>query len=961
MTEVVQEPRELLETLASQGVQVSVERGRIRLKGPQALLGEAFSRLNGQREAVIALLSASDEPTADAPAQLEGPTLGSEWPFLHLGEALAHAAAGDRGVVLFESGAAQRLGWSQLMREALALLAQWQDQGVRPGDPVLLALGQMRSGLVCLWAGLLGDLLVVPVAMGGGSHDDEAGVQLWKTLDGIRKSVWWVADHVSMKTAQFPIGRALASEVSELPGSIGEWRPVSQDSRRPALLLPGDDGQWVVLSHREILGRVAAVATALQCEGTDSLFNPVALHRPGALLHVHFLAVVQGLEFYQADEALLAADGLHFLRLLDDLAITLGWAPASLWQRLPVALETATDSQREELSLALVRRLVLDVGTGSAPLAPLLPALSALGLEAAGLVPALGMGSPLGVLFNSAGEADERRGPGVPVVGAAVRVVAPDGTLVQWGQRGLLQWRSPLSSRGDWLDAWRPVGWRHTGHVALVDARGVSLLGWQGVSVASVPDHPAQVEPEEITVAQVASALAEISQQESLPVEPVEMPAEVLVDLPPDVSVAPVQCPLPLGIDAAPGGGADVITGQQVRLAPGQGLYGRLQVLARQRPRDVAILQDTQFVRYHGLVQQIEQWAASLRGSGVQVADRIVLAMPRGAEAIASLFALWRIGAVVVPVDIEEDDDHVTAVLASVRPRLVLCHDTLMHGDAGARWGRLCEDQCPRLGLKELPPAPHLRDDTAPRFDSLACIFYARDGSAVHGACYTHGDLLVQFQSLAAVLNLRANARWLATSDPGRAQGVLESLMPLLAGATLVVPAGSVLTPERLLQPLREQAVTHVMLGADWLRAALDAGALARGVTVLAHGVRDQSVCSDMQAVGARGLALALLPGVALCAAMQPLSPTVIERGLLGEPLFNLGFAILSSEGQAAVTSGRGEWIIRGDGVAQGFWHDDDYQASRFVTLNGERYLRTGVEVVLASASAGSGPALRLA
>jgi non-ribosomal peptide synthetase component F len=343
------------------------------------------------------------------------------------------------------------------------------------------------------------------------------------------------------------------------------------------------------------------------------------------------------------------------------------------------------------------------------------------------------------------------------------------------------------------------------------------------------------------------------------------------------------------------------------------------------------------------------------------VADRILLAMPRGAEAVASLFALWRIGAVVVPVDTEEDDAYLTAVMQSVKPRLLLCHDTLMHGEAGARWARLAEGYCPRLGLKELPPAPHLRDDVAPRPDTLACIFHNRYGDAIHGACYTHGDLLVQCQALAAVLNLRANARWLATSDPGRARGLLESLMPLLAGATLVVPAGTVLTAGRLLTPLRDQAITHVLLDADWLREVLEAGALGRGVTVLAVGVRDPAICIGVVQAGARGLALTLLPDVALCAAVAPLTPAGAEQGVIGEPLLNLGFGLLSPEGEAVVAPGRGEWIVRGEGVSQGFWHEDGYQASRYVTLQGERYLRSGVEVVAGSLPFDSSLVLRFA
>src|SRR2546423_5313937 len=77
------------------------------------------------------------------------------------------------------------------------------------------------------------------------------------------------------------------------------------------------------------------------------------------------------------------------------------------------------------------------------------------------------------------------------------------------------------------------------------------------------------------------------------------------------------------------------------------------------------------------LVAQVDGLAAELAERGIRAGDRVVLWSPSGLRTPVYLFALWKLGAVVVPFDRDMNPQAATAILANVEPRLViLCLDS---------------------------------------------------------------------------------------------------------------------------------------------------------------------------------------------------------------------------------------------------------------------------------------------
>ena len=69
--------------------------------------------------------------------------------------------------------------------------------------------------------------------------------------------------------------------------------------------------------------------------------------------------------------------------------------------------------------------------------------------------------------------------------------------------------------------------------------------------------------------------------------------------------------------------------------------------------------------------------AADLKRRGVGKGDKVVLLSDENLEKLLIWFGIWRIGAVVCPLNVELNSEHVAALSAMVGPKLALIHKDL--------------------------------------------------------------------------------------------------------------------------------------------------------------------------------------------------------------------------------------------------------------------------------------------
>src|ERR1700681_3326077 len=76
------------------------------------------------------------------------------------------------------------------------------------------------------------------------------------------------------------------------------------------------------------------------------------------------------------------------------------------------------------------------------------------------------------------------------------------------------------------------------------------------------------------------------------------------------------------------------------------------------------------------LLDHVDGLAADLAARGIGCSDRVVLWAPSGLRTPTYLFALWKLGAIVVPFDRDTNAQAAAAILAAVEPRCVIVgHD----------------------------------------------------------------------------------------------------------------------------------------------------------------------------------------------------------------------------------------------------------------------------------------------
>jgi long-chain acyl-CoA synthetase len=207
------------------------------------------------------------------------------------------------------------------------------------------------------------------------------------------------------------------------------------------------------------------------------------------------------------------------------------------------------------------------------------------------------------------------------------------------------------------------------------------------------------------------------------------------------------------------------------------------------------------------LLSLADRVACQLADRGVRQGDRVVLWVPNQWRTPVYLFALWKLGAVVVPFDREMNPESAARILESVEPRL-----TLIGHDERPAWAHAAE-------VTEWwePKRDHAADPAAdqgwsPPAEELALISFTSGTTGQPKGCMiTHANLCSQVETAFKLIPLDPSSR-LASILP------LSHLFELTCGLLYPLAAGAAIhyVPSRrgpdVLRVLVEQRITHMMV-----------------------------------------------------------------------------------------------------------------------------------------------------
>ncbi|SDP68407.1 AMP-binding enzyme [Streptomyces sp. cf386] len=365
-------------------------------------------------------------------------------------------------------------------------------------------------------------------------------------------------------------------------------------------------------------------------------------------------------------------------------------------------------------------------------------------------------------------------------------------------------------------------------------------------------------------------------------------------------------------------------------------------------PDAVALVSDEEALTYGELWTSAGRLAAYLADVGVARGDRVAVVLERSADVVVALLALWRAGAVQVPVDPGNPAERVAAVLADCGASAVLCTGaTRAAVPDGAKGVVALDDPAVRADVLAHGADPAALPVTA---HELAYVMYTSGSTGEpKGVAVPHG-------SVAALVGepgwrLGPDDTVLLHAPHAFDAFLFEAWAPLAVGARVVV-AGPGVVDAREVRRYVADGVTTLHLTAGTFRV------LAGETPECFTGLREVLTGGDVVPVDAVARVRAACPEVAvrhlygptettLCFTWHTLRPGDEDLAVLpvGRPLPGRRAHVLDAFLQPVPPGATGELYLAGAALARGYWNAPGRTAERFVAcpfLPGERMYRTG-------------------
>lgn len=207
------------------------------------------------------------------------------------------------GITFIETGGTERfLSYRELYTLAGKGLSCLQHAGMRAGDELVFQLPDNRSMVIAFWACVLGGIIPVPLTV---SHHDEHKKKLlhvWPLLNNPRLL------HADVGSENLPGASFMHIHEEELLTASGRGtiHPAGGDDIAFIQFSSGSTGdpKGVVLTHRNLLTNMRAIADAAGYRDTDSTLSWMPLTHDMGLIGFHLNPLLSGMNQYLMPAAL---------------------------------------------------------------------------------------------------------------------------------------------------------------------------------------------------------------------------------------------------------------------------------------------------------------------------------------------------------------------------------------------------------------------------------------------------------------------------------------------------------------------------------------------------------------------------------------------------------------------------------------------------------------------------------
>jgi long-chain acyl-CoA synthetase len=371
---------------------------------------------------------------------------------------------------------------------------------------------------------------------------------------------------------------------------------------------------------------------------------------------------------------------------------------------------------------------------------------------------------------------------------------------------------------------------------------------------------------------------------------------------------------------------------------------------AQRTPAHEAVVEGTVRWSYQEFLQQIDLAAAGFKARQVNPGDRVGLMMFNQKEFLTCFFALRKIGAVVVPINIQMLPQDIGFVIQNSGVRHLVIADALYPNFNKLPLGFIIvgEAQDGHPSYQDFLATGQSAGDTpeveTPDSD-LAFLIYT-SGTTGHpkGVMLTERNILANIEGFEQMLDFNAQDRLVLALPLFHAYGLIVALTGIMVSATLtLVPK---FHPRQILEATVKEKATVLPLVPTLFTVILELVQRQGGIDT-----PNLRFCVS----GGASLPVQLLERIEATLhvpvvegyGMTETSPVLTVNdpraggvpGSVGKPLHNVQVKILREDGTEAQTGEVGEILVKGENVMTGYYNLPEETRA---TLTQDGWLRTG-------------------
>ncbi|WP_125516084.1 non-ribosomal peptide synthetase [Streptomyces sp. WAC 01529] len=351
---------------------------------------------------------------------------------------------------------------------------------------------------------------------------------------------------------------------------------------------------------------------------------------------------------------------------------------------------------------------------------------------------------------------------------------------------------------------------------------------------------------------------------------------------------------------------------------------------------------------YRELDDRVNRLARLLAGLGVGPEVRVAVALPRGADLVATLLAIGRTGGAYIPLDPEYPAERVQYIVADASPAVVVTDSSITSVPTAEGVARvLLDDPQVRASLAALPAEPMAPVAVAGSHPAYT-IYTSGSTGRPKGVVVTRDNLANFVEDMRERFEVRPGDRLAAVTTIAFDIAGLELYVPLLSGAGVVLATrDEVIDIPRLAGLLKDTGTTLMQATPTLWQAlvaqhpeALDGLRVLVGGEALPTGLADRLTELAAQVTNVYG------PTETTIWSTAARIDAVDGAPVIGRPIANTQVYVLDG-GLSTVPPGvPGDLYIAGEGLARGYFGRPGLTSERFVACPfgapGSRMYRTG-------------------